>query len=154
MQTSRRAWCKTNSYFTHAAKIQCGITIINPIYINKKTAPVGTVSIIAQTGNFATHTMKYILSGEPHGVCRVIGLGNKVDLDESDALEYLADEFVASGFDLRALIRLIVATDAYGNLADGNLGEFLKRVPGIGVGDLSVRVAEGRGDDEMLGAGA
>ena len=52
----------------------------------------GTVSIIAQTGNFATHTMKYILSGEHHGVCRVIGLGNKVDLDETDALEYLAED--------------------------------------------------------------
>ena len=52
----------------------------------------GTVSIIAQTGNFATHTMKYILTGEHYGVCRVIGLGNKVDLDETDALEYLADD--------------------------------------------------------------
>jgi acetate---CoA ligase (ADP-forming) len=52
----------------------------------------GTVSVIAQTGNFATHTMKYILSGEHYGVCRVIGLGNKVDLDETDALEYLADD--------------------------------------------------------------
>jgi acetyltransferase len=52
----------------------------------------GRVSIIAQTGNFATHTMKYILTGEHFGVCRVIGLGNKVDIDESDALEYLADD--------------------------------------------------------------
>ncbi len=52
----------------------------------------GTVSIVAQTGNFATHTMKYILTGEHYGVCRVIGLGNKVDLDETDALEYLADD--------------------------------------------------------------
>jgi acetyltransferase len=52
----------------------------------------GRVSIVAQTGNFATHTMKYILTGEHHGVCRVIGLGNKVDLDESDALEYLAED--------------------------------------------------------------
>jgi acetyltransferase len=52
----------------------------------------GTVSVIAQTGNFATHTMKYILSGEHYGVSRVIGLGNKVDLDESDALEYLAED--------------------------------------------------------------
>jgi acetyltransferase len=50
----------------------------------------GTVSVIAQTGNFATHTMKYILSGEHFGVCRVIGLGNKVDIDETEALEYLA----------------------------------------------------------------
>jgi acetyltransferase len=52
----------------------------------------GTVSIIAQTGNFATHTMKYILSAEHYGVSRVIGLGNKVDIDESDALEYLGDD--------------------------------------------------------------
>lgn len=52
----------------------------------------GTVSIVAQTGNFATHTMRYILSGEHYGVCRVIGLGNKVDIDETDALEYLADD--------------------------------------------------------------
>jgi acyl-CoA synthetase (NDP forming) len=52
----------------------------------------GTVSVIAQTGNFATHTMKYILSGEYYGVSRVIGLGNKVDIDESDALEYLAED--------------------------------------------------------------
>ena len=52
----------------------------------------GTVSFIAQTGNFATHTMKYILTGEHFGVCRVIGLGNKVDIDECDALEYLADD--------------------------------------------------------------
>lgn len=52
----------------------------------------GTVSVIAQTGNFATHTMKYILSGEHFGVCRVIGLGNKVDIDETEALEYLADD--------------------------------------------------------------
>lgn len=52
----------------------------------------GPVSVIAQTGNFATHTMKYILSGEHYGVSRVIGLGNKVDIDETDALEYLAED--------------------------------------------------------------
>jgi acyl-CoA synthetase (NDP forming) len=52
----------------------------------------GRVSYIAQTGNFATHTMKYILSSEHFGVSRVIGLGNKIDIDESEALEYLADD--------------------------------------------------------------
>jgi acetyltransferase len=52
----------------------------------------GQVSVIAQTGNFATHTMKYILTGEHFGVCRVIGLGNKVDIDESDALEFLGGD--------------------------------------------------------------
>ncbi len=49
----------------------------------------GSVSYIAQTGNFATHSLLYILSGEHFGVSRVVGLGNKADIDESVALEYL-----------------------------------------------------------------
>jgi acetate---CoA ligase (ADP-forming) len=52
----------------------------------------GKVSYIAQTGNFATHTMKYILTAEHFGVSRVIGLGNKIDIEESEALEYLAND--------------------------------------------------------------
>ena len=52
----------------------------------------GKVSYVAQTGNFATHTMKHILTAEHFGVCRVFGLGNKIDIDESDALEYLAED--------------------------------------------------------------
>ncbi|MBI5692490.1 MAG: TonB-dependent receptor [Verrucomicrobia bacterium] len=47
-------------------------------------------------------------------------------------------------------LKTIVATDAYGNLADGNLGEFLKRVPGIGVGDAVDEVTQVR----VRGAGA
>jgi acetate---CoA ligase (ADP-forming) len=57
----------------------------------------GKVSYVAQTGNFATHTMKHILTAEHFGVARVIGLGNKIDIDESDALEYLADDAETSG---------------------------------------------------------
>lgn len=41
-----------------------------------------------------------------------------------------------------ANLKTVVATDAYGNLADGNLGEFLKRVPGIGVGDAVDEVTQ------------
>lgn len=52
----------------------------------------GKVSYIAQTGNFATHTMKHILTAEHFGVARVVGLGNKIDIDESDALEYLGED--------------------------------------------------------------
>jgi len=52
----------------------------------------GKVSFLAQTGNFATHTMRYILTGEHFGVSRVIGLGNKVDIEESEALEYLGND--------------------------------------------------------------
>ena len=52
----------------------------------------GRVSYIAQTWNFGTHTLKYILTGEHFGVSRVVGLGNKVGLDETDALEYLGED--------------------------------------------------------------
>jgi acyl-CoA synthetase (NDP forming) len=51
--------------------------------------PRGNLSYIAQTGNFATHSMRYIMSAENYGVARVIGLGNKVDVEESEVLEYL-----------------------------------------------------------------
>ena len=54
--------------------------------------PRGNISYIAQTGNFATHTMRYITTGENFGVARVVGLGNKVDVDESDVLEYYAED--------------------------------------------------------------
>ncbi|HEX9934230.1 MAG TPA: hypothetical protein VGB38_03450, partial [bacterium] len=54
--------------------------------------PRGNVSYIAQTGNFATHTMRYITTGENYGVARVVGIGNKVDVDESDVLEYYASD--------------------------------------------------------------
>lgn len=54
--------------------------------------PRGNISYIAQTGNFATHTMRYIMTAENFGVARVVGLGNKVGVDESDILEYLAED--------------------------------------------------------------
>jgi acyl-CoA synthetase (NDP forming) len=54
--------------------------------------PRGNISYIAQTGNFATHTMRYIMSAESYGVARVVGLGNKVDVEESEVLEYLGED--------------------------------------------------------------
>jgi acyl-CoA synthetase (NDP forming) len=50
--------------------------------------PRGNISYIAQTGNFATHTMRYIMSAENYGVSRVLGLGNKLDVEESEVLDY------------------------------------------------------------------
>jgi acyl-CoA synthetase (NDP forming) len=52
--------------------------------------PKGPISYIAQTGNFATHTMRHISTEENFGVARVVGLGNKLDMDESEILEYYA----------------------------------------------------------------
>lgn len=54
--------------------------------------PRGPISYIAQTGNFATHTMRYIATAENYGVARVVGIGNKIDIDESDVLEYYASD--------------------------------------------------------------
>jgi acyl-CoA synthetase (NDP forming) len=54
--------------------------------------PRGNISYIAQTGNFATHTMRYIKSAEHFGIARVVGLGNKVDIEESQVLEYLVED--------------------------------------------------------------
>jgi acyl-CoA synthetase (NDP forming) len=51
--------------------------------------PRGPISYIAQTGNFATHTMKWIMTGENFGVARVAGLGNKIDVEDAEVLEYL-----------------------------------------------------------------
>lgn len=54
--------------------------------------PRGPISYIAQTGNFATHTMRYIITNEHFGVARFVGLGNKVDLDECEVLQYYAGD--------------------------------------------------------------
>ena len=54
--------------------------------------PRGNISYIAQTGNFATHTMRYIITGENFGVARVVGLGNKIDMDECEVLDYYASD--------------------------------------------------------------
>jgi len=52
----------------------------------------GPIAYVAQTGNFATHTMKWILTGENFGVSRVVGLGNKCDVDDAEVLEFLGED--------------------------------------------------------------
>jgi acetyltransferase len=52
----------------------------------------GPISYIAQTGNFATHTMQWINTAENFGVARVAGLGNKIDIEDSEVLEYLGED--------------------------------------------------------------
>ena len=51
--------------------------------------PRGNVSYITQTGNFCGISLRHIMSAENFGICRSAGLGNKIDVDESDLLEYL-----------------------------------------------------------------
>ncbi len=52
----------------------------------------GPISYVAQTGNFATHTMRWILTAEKFGVARVAGLGNKADVEDAEMLEFLGDD--------------------------------------------------------------
>ena len=54
--------------------------------------PAGPISYIAQTGNFTGAMMRHIMTAENYGVARCIGLGNAVDIDEADVLEYLAGD--------------------------------------------------------------
>lgn len=55
----------------------------------KREYKPGNVSFIAQTGVFAATMLRWIFTGEKFRLNKVIGLGNKVDIDDADALEYL-----------------------------------------------------------------
>jgi len=52
----------------------------------------GSVSYIAQTGNFCGISVRHILSAEHYGIARSCGLGNKADLDECDLLEFYDED--------------------------------------------------------------
>jgi len=57
-----------------------------------RAIPKGPISYVAQTGNFTGAMMRSIMSGENYGVARCVGLGNAVDIDEADVLDFLADD--------------------------------------------------------------
>ncbi len=52
----------------------------------------GSVSYIAQTGNFCGISLRHILSAENYGIARSCGLGNKADLDECDLLKFYGED--------------------------------------------------------------
>lgn len=52
----------------------------------------GNVSLIVQTGVFAASLLRWIITCENLGLSKVIGLGNKLDIDEVDALNMLKDD--------------------------------------------------------------
>ena len=61
--------------------------------------PRGNISYIAQTGNFTGAMLRHIISGEHFGIARAAGLGNNLDIDETDLLEfYGADPETAAIF--------------------------------------------------------
>jgi acetyltransferase len=52
----------------------------------------GPIGFAAQSGIFIGALLRYLSSFEGFNLSKGIGLGNKVDVDESDALSYLADD--------------------------------------------------------------
>jgi len=52
----------------------------------------GPLAFIAQTGLFAAATLYWIVSTQNFGLSKVAGLGNKCDVDDSDILDYLAED--------------------------------------------------------------
>jgi len=52
----------------------------------------GSVALIAQTGNFAGVLFEYIMTNRLFGLSNIIGLGNKCDVNETDALEYVMED--------------------------------------------------------------
>ena len=52
----------------------------------------GPLSFIAQTGLFAGVTLNWFLTSQKYGLAKVFGLGNMCDVNEAEALEYLAQD--------------------------------------------------------------
>ena len=52
----------------------------------------GNVAFIAQTGLFAAAAFWWIISTQPFGISKVVGLGNKCDVDDSEVIDYLAED--------------------------------------------------------------
>ncbi len=65
----------TSSYFAHPRMLEPG--------------PIG---VAAQSGIFVGALLRYLSSFEGIRISKGIGLGNKMDVDESDALEYLMND--------------------------------------------------------------
>jgi acetyltransferase len=52
----------------------------------------GTVSLVVQSGMLSAGFLAHILSRTPFGLSRIASIGNKMDVDEIDVLEYLLDD--------------------------------------------------------------
>jgi acetyltransferase len=52
----------------------------------------GRVSLVVQSGMLSAGFLASILSRTPFGLSKIASIGNKMDIDESDVLEYLIDD--------------------------------------------------------------
>lgn len=61
-------------------------------FIPLEDIPSGDIAFVAQTGLFLGVLLETILSEEHFGISRVAGLGNKMDIEDSEILEYLSQD--------------------------------------------------------------
>ncbi len=61
-------------------------------YSSRHMLKPGSIGFAAQSGIFVGALLRYLSSFEGLQISKGIGLGNKVDVDEIEALEYLADD--------------------------------------------------------------
>lgn len=72
--------------------------ILNPegrfttTFVDLKGVKAGGIGFVAQTGMFAGMMFQWIFSSQHFGLSKVIGLGNKADVTDHDALDYLAQD--------------------------------------------------------------
>jgi len=66
--------------------------LLTSYFANKNTMIPGSVGFAAQSGIFVGALLMYMSSFPVYRISKGLGLGNKVDVDESDALEYLAGD--------------------------------------------------------------
>jgi len=72
--------------------------ILNPegrfttTFVDLKGVKKGSIGFVAQTGIFAGMMFQWIFSSQHFGLSKVIGLGNKADVADHDALDYLAQD--------------------------------------------------------------
>ncbi len=61
-------------------------------FANPRMLAPGSIGLAAQSGIFVGALLRYLSSLDGLNLSKGIGLGNKVDVNESDALSYLADD--------------------------------------------------------------
>jgi acetyl coenzyme A synthetase (ADP forming)-like protein len=72
--------------------------ILNPggrfttTFVDLKGVKAGGIGFVAQTGIFAGMMFQWVFSSQHFGLSKVIGLGNKADVTDHDALDYLAQD--------------------------------------------------------------
>jgi acetyl coenzyme A synthetase (ADP forming)-like protein len=77
--------------------------ILNPggrfttTFVDLKGVKAGGIGFVAQTGMFAGMMFQWIFSSQHFGLSKVIGLGNKADVTDHDALNYLAQDEATRG---------------------------------------------------------